>query len=225
MGMQSVTLVPGVNTEKTLSANEAGVSISQLVRSKDNMLQSYGGWEPFSVATVPSTVRDLHIWQTLSATQYVGIGATNNLAVATVDSYTDITPTTRVSDVAPNVSISSANNVVTIVDSNASPSPSMTVSFETPIAIGNILLTGLYPLNTVISSISYTILSSVVPSTTIASSGILPVFQVFVDNNIVRTSACRITYVANLLLCDFLLRQWKLKTNTFAGTWSVCRTH
>ena len=94
MPMQSVQLRPGVNVERTFSANEAGVSQSQLIRYKDQMIQTYGGWSQYVPSAIPSTVRALHAWQDISGEQYIGVGATANLVIVSDGTNSDITPQT-----------------------------------------------------------------------------------------------------------------------------------
>lgn len=185
MPMVSVNLIPGVNTEKTLAANEAGVSQSQLLRYKDGMIQTYGGWASLGAITIPSTVRDLHAWQDISAVDWLSAAATNNLIVASSSASYDVTPQTIVSNVAPNLSISSGSQLVTVVDANSGPSIYNTVFFNTPISIGNLFLNGAYPIASVLSTGSYIITSSIAASTTITSSGKLPIFNTTAGSAIV----------------------------------------
>jgi hypothetical protein len=96
MPMQSIQLRPGVNVERTLAANEAGVSRSQLIRYKDQMIQTYGGWSQYIPSAIPSTVRALHAWQGISGSdqQYLGVGAVANLIIVSDGAVSDITPQT-----------------------------------------------------------------------------------------------------------------------------------
>jgi hypothetical protein len=178
MPFGAVQLRPGVDVQHTLSDNEAGVSKAQLIRYKDGLLQTYGGWVDYVSFTISSTVRELHAWQGLTSNQYLAVGATQSLSVINSASVNNnITPQTNTTNPAPNFSISSGSNVVSIVDGGSSASIYSTVFFNTPVAVGNLLLTGAYAINSVQSSSVYTILSSVVASTTIASSGKLPIFD------------------------------------------------
>jgi hypothetical protein len=182
MTWSAVQLVPGVDTQKTLSANSAGVSVSQLIRYKEAMIQTVGGWAQY-YATFGSTVRDLHPWQDAAGTQHLSIAGTGNLGVVTAGSYQDITPQTVTTNPAPNFSISSAtggsaNLVCTIVDANANASLYNTIYLNTPVAIGPYLLNGAYPIHTVGGSTVYTILLPYASTATVASSGILPIFNI-----------------------------------------------
>lgn len=185
MGMQSVTLKPGVDVEATPSLNEAGISESQMIRFKHGLTQTAGGFELFNLTTIPSTINALFAWQDIDAVDRLAVGARFNVVVMTTGSYQDITPQTRLSSNAPNVSISSGSDVVTIVDVNAGVSELDSVWFLTPISIGNLLLKGAYPIEAAPSTGSFTIISSVVASTTIASSGILPSFTTAANSALV----------------------------------------
>lgn len=177
MPMASVTLRPGVNTERTLALNEAGVSISNLIRYKDQLIQKIGGWQLYYPLTIASTIRDIHGWQGLTGNKYLAVGATGSLNVITNGSNNDITPQTRTSDFTPNFSVSSGSAVVTVTDPGSSASLFDTVYFNTPVAVGGILLSGAYPINTVGGSSSYTVVAANVSSVAVVSSGLLPLFN------------------------------------------------
>src|SRR5216684_3750085 len=163
----------------TQTANQAGVSLSQCLRYKDGMIQAYGGWVPYGSLTSPSTVRDLHAWQTLAGNKYLGVGATQNLLIirSSVNSGTDITPQTITNtSTAITFSITSGSNQVTVTDSNSGASIYNTVYFNTPVSLGTIFLSGAYPIQVVLSSGSYTFNASANSTATISSGGTLPAF-------------------------------------------------
>lgn len=174
----AIQLKPGVDVQHTLSDNAAAVSVSQLIRYKENLIQCYGGWVNYVSFTIPSTVRDLHPWQDINAVQHLGVGATQTLAVVTAGSYQDITPQTTTTNPTPNFSISSGSNVLTIVDGAANATTFNTIYFNTPVAIGGFLLNGAYPINAVLGSTIYTVLLPSVSTATVASSGKLPIFSI-----------------------------------------------
>ena len=179
MPMTSINLRPGVNTMVTLSQNEAGVSAANLVRYQQGMIQKYGGWSQYFPTAIGSTIKELWGWQGLTNSKYLGIGATQSLSVIqSGGGLTNITPQTFTTNNPPNLSISSGSNVVTVVDANSSANVLTTIYFNTPIAIGNLLLNGPYNIATALGSSDYTILSSVAATTTITSSGVLPLFSV-----------------------------------------------
>jgi len=172
----TVILRPGVNTQRTKALNEAGVSVSNLIRYKDGLIQKIGGWDSYYPLTITSTIRAIHAWQGATGTQYVAVGATGQLGIITAGSLSDVTPQTRTSDFTPDFSISSGSNVVTVVDPGSSLSTFDVAYFNTQLAVGGTLIQGPYQVNTVGGSSSYTILSSGDSSSTVVSSGILPIF-------------------------------------------------
>lgn len=173
----AIQLKPGVDTQLTLSANSAGVSQSQLIRYKESLIQTIGGWQNFVNMTIGSTVRDLHPWQDINGNKHLGVAATSNLGVITAGSYQDITPQTNTTNPPPNFSISSGSNILTVVDGGSSASTFNTVYFNTPISVGSFLLSGAFPINSVTGSSIYTIKLPSNSSSTVTSSGILPVFS------------------------------------------------
>src|ERR1700722_12600402 len=158
MAFGEVKLIPGVNTERTPTLNEAGASQSQLIRYKDSLIQKYGGWQlyyPFATTTVP---RDLHGWVDLQNNNHLSIGATNGLSIITNGALNVVTPQQLVSDTVPNLSTVGNSPTVTIVDPNISNVTTFdSVYIETPLSIGGLVLSGLFPISTIVSSTSFTI--------------------------------------------------------------------
>jgi hypothetical protein len=140
----SVTLVPGVNTERTPTLLKAGISSSSFIRFKDDLVQKLGGWTIYysGVAGVP---RDLHAWEDLNQVTHLGVGSTAALTVITSGSGADITPQNLISDFAPNFSTTASSNLVTIVDPNINNvTTNDAVYFNVPVSIGGLILFGLY---------------------------------------------------------------------------------
>ena len=189
MPMAAALLKPTVDVERTLSANEAGISVSQLVRFRNDLIETLGGWEQYVSLSMGSTVRDLHAWEDSVAVPRLGVGATQDLLVITSGSASTITPQQLTTNPTPNFSISSGSFAVTVADPNSGPSIYNTVFFNTPISIGNLFLNGAYPIASVLSTGSYTITSSVEASTTITSSGILPYFTTSSGSPVVTVNA------------------------------------
>ena len=176
MAMQSVQLRPGVNTEKTLSANEAGVSQSQLIRYKDQMIQTYGGWTQYVPSAIPSTVRSLHAWQDISGEQYLGVGATANLVIVSDGTNSDITPQTATVNSSASFTATLGSQTVSVVVPNSSGYGSVytSVFFNTPVSIVGQIISGAYQITSVLSSISFNISLTNAATATSTSSGTLP---------------------------------------------------
>jgi hypothetical protein len=178
MPWQAIQLMPGVDTQKTLSANQAGVSQSQTIRYKEGLIQTVGGWQNFVGFTVGSTVRDLHPWQDADGNDWLSAAGTGTVSVINGSTLLIITPQTVTTNPPPNISLSSGSALATIVDANANASVFNTIYFNTPVSVGAYLLNGAYPINSVLGSTIYTILLPSISSATVASSGILPVFSI-----------------------------------------------
>lgn len=189
MPMAAIQLRPTVDIERTLALNEAGISVSQLIRFKGDLIETYGGWTQYLPTLIPSTVKDLHPWQDVAGNKHLGIAATQNLMVATSGSVSDITPQILTSNTSTSVSVASGSFAVTVFDPNSGAATYNSVYFNTPISIGNLYLNGAYQIASVLSTGSYTITSSVAATTTINTSGVLPTFSVSSGSPVVTVSS------------------------------------
>lgn len=196
MPMASVILRPSVNTQLTPSLNEAGISESQLIRSKDQLVEKLGGWNQYYPITIGSTIHDLHAWQGLQGRKYLSVAASTLLAVIESGNLSVVSPQTRESSFAPNFSVSSGSNVITVVDAGSSLTTFDAVFFNTPVSVGTTFLSGAYPINTVGGSSSYTIISSATSNTAVVSSGKLPIFDATANSGIVTVTLSNNNYVS-----------------------------
>jgi hypothetical protein len=172
-----VTLVPGVNVERTATLLKAGYNQSQLIRFKDSLGQKLGGWQRYYPNAVPGVPRDLHAWQDLNGTDHLSVGTTTQLAVITNNSYQDITPQTLTTNPAPNFTTSANSPVVTVTDPNISNVTVYdSVLFNTPIAVDGIILSGLYAITEITGTHSYEITAADSAVSGVTSQGVVPVF-------------------------------------------------
>lgn len=169
-------LRPGVNTQRTKALNEAGVSVSNLIRYKDGLIQKIGGWDSYYALTNASTIRCIHAWQGATGTQYLAVGGTGNLGIITSGSLSDVTPQTRLSNFTPAFSVSSNSATITVVDAGSSASVYDVAFFNTQVAIGSAFIQGAYQIQSIGGSSSYTITSTGISTSAVTSSGILPIF-------------------------------------------------
>lgn len=184
---QDIELVPGVNTELTLEANKAGISVAQLIRYKAGCVQKLGGWTQFYPTSVSSTpIRDVHAFQGLLGNKAIASASLTNVSIiSSAGVLTVITPQINQTTPPLSLSVTSGSNVVTVVDAGAGAGTYSGVNFNIPVAIvssegsslGGILLFGCYPINSEISSGSYTILSSNPSPITVSSGGTFPTFE------------------------------------------------
>jgi hypothetical protein len=177
MPFADVKLKPGISVDWTPTLNEAAYSQSQLIRFRDQLAQKYGGWVkfyPFAVSGIP---RELHAWQDLNGVNHLAVGTTTQFAVVTGGALSAITPQQLVSNFAPNFSTVINTATVTIVDPNISNVTTFdSVFFDTPVSIGGIILSGLYPIVQVTGVHSYQITAKSNATATVNNAGTVPAF-------------------------------------------------
>jgi hypothetical protein len=186
MPFGAVTLIPGVDVEKTPTLNQAGYSASQLIRWRDGLAQKYGGWTAFYPLAVGGVPRDLHAWEDLNTVNHLSVGTTTQLSVITNGSLQNITPQTLISNFAPNFSTVSTTPTVTIIDPNISNVTTFdSVFFDTPISVGGIILSGLYPIILIIGTHSYEITAATNATSTVNNAGAVPAFTTALGSSVV----------------------------------------
>ena len=156
MPHQSFKLIPGVDTTKTPALNEAAISQSQLIRfvpdrTMGGIIQKLGGWTKYVSTSMGSIVRALWAWEDTNSNSYLAAGcegrpagAGGALQVIENGNATDITPQAIVFNQSPNFSTSTGSNQVTVVLTGASITNLDSVYIETQIAVGGLILYGLY---------------------------------------------------------------------------------
>lgn len=177
MPIVALKLIPGVNADFTPTLNQAGISACNLIRFKDKLPQKLGGWlkfYPFALAGIP---RALHGWADLNATNHLAVGTTAQLVIITNDSLQDITPQQIVSNFSPNFSTVINTPTVIIVDPNISNITTFdAIFFNTPIAVGGLVLEGLYPVSLVTGAHGYQITAATNATSTVNNGGAVPTF-------------------------------------------------
>lgn len=176
MPFATLKLLPGVNTEKTLALNEGGVSVSNLIRYKDNLIEKMGGWTKFYPYAMGSRVRCLHAWDDLNLNQWLAVGCESVFNVISSGALKDISPQIATVDTTVNFTTTSGSNSITIVDSVRDASIYDTVFIKTPVSVGGVVLSGLYPVAVDGGTTAYTILASSNATSSVSNGGAVPVF-------------------------------------------------
>lgn len=173
----SVILKPGVDVELTPTLNTAGYSESSLIRFKSNLAQKVGGWTryyPFAVGGIP---RSLHAWRDLNEDDFLAVGTTTSLGAISGNNLYAITPQQLTTNETPDFSTTNGSATVTVVDvgiSNVTTYDS--IEFKTPVSVGGIILSGVYPIDIILSSTSYRITAFTEATSTVANGGAVPAF-------------------------------------------------
>lgn len=186
MAFAGVRLIPGINVEKTPTLNEAGYSDCSLGRFRDGLFQKIGGWEKFYPLAVAGTPRDLHAWQDLNQVNRLALGTTSQLAVIASGSLRTLTPQTLTSDFAPDFTTTNGSPLVEVDDPNISNVTVFdTAFFNTPISVGGIILSGLYPIESITGTTTYTVRAATDATASVASGGAVPEFTTTSGSSIV----------------------------------------
>lgn len=185
MPQAPLKIQPGVNTTRTPTLLEAGFKSASLVRWREGLPEKIGGWQKFFASAVNGVPRVLHAWQDLSDVDRLAVATTQELAIIANSTKTTLTPQLFISDVAENFSTTSGDATVTIVDTNLTGSVTGydVVHIKTPIAVGGLLLHGLYPITARIDTTSYTIEASSNAAGTVANGGAVPQFATTADSD------------------------------------------
>lgn len=153
----AVKLIPGVDTSKTPTLNEAAISQSQLIRfipdrSGGGLVQKLGGWSAYYGGMFSSPVRALNAWEDLDNDRYLGVGAEQQLSVISNGLVRTITPQTAQIDTALDhtigkidVSTTSGSALVTFGAPATTIDSYDSVDIRTPVSVGGLVLFGVYP--------------------------------------------------------------------------------
>jgi len=185
----SVTLVPGIDVEKTPTLNEAGISQSQLIRFRENLVQKIGGWQQYYAFNIAGTPRDLHAWQDLNGATHLLAGTTSSLNVITSGSLQNITPQQFSSNTTVSFSTVANSTTVTVTDANINNISTLdTVMINTPVSIASVILSGLFPIVSTLGGTGYTINVPSPANATATATGSLPLFQTATSSNLVNVN-------------------------------------
>jgi len=199
----AVKLIPGVNQNETPALNQAGISVSNLIRfiydpQLGGLIQKLGGWTKYYPNPIPSIARALFGWEDTNAVTHLAVGMQNKpgtygseLAVITNGTLVDITPQYVIDDAPPVASSTSGSPYIVITDTVVENITAYdSVYITTHIAIGGIVLFGIYPCdpNGYIAGTSYTVgatdvLGNLLAATSTSSSPTLPQFATTSGSN------------------------------------------
>ena len=213
MPHNALKLIPGVDTTKTPTLNEAAISQSQLIRfvpdrTLGGLVQKLGGWTKFYANTTGSIVRALWAWEDTNNNSYLAVGAEGKpagaggaLQVIVTGGSTDITPEQSTANVAVNFSTTVGSNEITIVHTASNITDYDNVYIQVPVSIGGLILFGQYQCFS-INANSYKIYAKDIfgnplyATATVANGGVVPKFTVTTGSGFVTVTLPDHGYVA-----------------------------
>jgi hypothetical protein len=208
MPIASVKLRPGVDVERTITLNEAGISQTQLCRFKDGLVQSVGGWVQWYSQTLAYTPRVMLSFTDLNGNVYTAVGTDGDIYVINNNAATDLTPVSIIENVAPEFSTVNGSSTVTINASGTTPTAGLGIFINTPVSVGGLIIQGGYNIITVTGA-SYTITAASNATSTVTNGGAVAVYTTTIG-----------TPAINVLLNNHRLTvgsQWTEKVPTAVG--------
>lgn len=195
LALQEIRLVPGFDREMTPTLAQANIIDGAFVRWKEGLWEKMGGWVRYYPNSLGAIARAIWGWQDVNLNLRLAYGTAPFLKVLTAGALIDITPqnTTTNTAIGTNPATQATfttvlgQTSVTVTDPNISnPSINNWVDIQTPVAIGGIVLYGLYQIASVISSTSYTIVSGVPATANAGPAGALMTFQTTASSTLVQ---------------------------------------
>ncbi len=190
MGIVSLKLVPTVNAELTPALNQAGISSCNLIRFKEHLPEKLGGWSKFYPFALTGIPRDIHAWKDLNSNNHLAIGTVGTgselIVISNGTTASDITPLTVTSNFTANFSTIGGSTTINVTDPNiANVTIYDSVLFNTPVAIGGLVLQGLLPIISITGTSSYTLQFSSAATSTATGTGTIPSFNITSGSQIV----------------------------------------
>lgn len=182
MPFAEINLVPSVNVETSPADNPSGVQESNFVRWRANLPEKRGGCTLYINQQLSGSPLALKPWGDFKGESFLGIAtpttvykflkSTNSLEIITPKYY-------DVPFASPTFSTSAGSPIITITDPSE---PGVTafdsVEFNTPVAIGGLILIGTYPIQSPSGTNTYTVDVGYPATATVTSiAGTLPIFQ------------------------------------------------
>jgi len=178
MPLQKLQFRPGLNREGTDYSNEGGWYDADKVRFRSGFPEKIGGWSRMATAQFLGLARSLWNWVGLNSANYLGVGTNLKYYVEQGGTYYDVTPVVYVSspDLNNCFTITNGSNVVTVVDSQYSPSAGDFVTFSGANTISTSNITGTilnqeYEIVSLVNSIAYTITVSITANANATGGG------------------------------------------------------
>lgn len=177
MGMAMLRLKPGVNAEVTPSQLEAGYAQANQIRYRNGLAEKLGGWEKYYGFAVGGVPKCLHAWVDLGNDENLGIGSTTLLGVLSDGNLTSLTPQTKTTNGATFTTTNGSANVTVTDASILNVTTYDSIEFLTPVAIGGLILSGLYPINLVLGATQFRIVASSNATSSAGPAGTVPSFN------------------------------------------------
>lgn len=192
----AITLLPGVNTNRTPAMNQASIVNCDMIRFMSDsrggcLVQKLGGWTKFFPSAITSIIRSLRAFESILGDAILAVGAEKELSVIKSGVKTVLTPQELVSNSSINFSTQAGNPQTEIIDSNGTVVTEFdSVYIATPVSVGGVVFFGSYsiiPSRDIPYFVNYLdALGNITPvPQTVVSGGVVPNFSTVTGSSFV----------------------------------------
>lgn len=176
MPTNTVKVTPGVRLEQTPTLLQTSLVASDHIRWRGGLPEKLGGWLQFWAFTIAGVARQLWAWEDLGFNKHLAVAGDLSVTVLTGSNSVDVTPQFNTSDTTPDFSTTSGSSLVSIVDSISNASIYDSVQVDVNVAVGGLIIFGLYPIVSVQSSTQYTIDAGANATSTVTDGGVVATY-------------------------------------------------
>jgi len=175
MPLKKLELKPGVDRERTRYSSEGGWYECDKVRFRQEFPEKIGGWKRISANTFTGICRSLWAWTTLAGQRFVGVGTHQKFYLELGGNYYDITPIRATTTNAATFAATNTSTTITVTDSSHGAAVGDFVTFSSAVSLGGTITAAIlnaeFEVQTVPSSNTYTITSSVAANSSDSGNG------------------------------------------------------
>lgn len=161
---------PGIITERTARGARGRFTAGNLVRFRQGLPESIGGWQAATAQTFKGACRALHDWTNLAINRYVGLGTSSKLYILSGGALNDITPLRLSGQLTGPFTTTNGSPVVRVAHTAHGAIDGAFVTYSNATAVGGITIDGEYVI-TVVDVNSYDITHSIAATSSAAGGG------------------------------------------------------
>jgi len=176
MPLTKLNFKAGISSDNTPYSSEGGFVDGDKIRFRLGTPEKMGGWSKYSPNDYEGSARRLHNWIALDGSDFLGLGTELKYYIEEGQTFNDITPI-RVITSAGDITFSASNGstTITVIDPAHGANENDFVTFSGADSLGGVITAAIlnieYKIVALISSNSYTIISSVAANSSDTSNG------------------------------------------------------
>jgi hypothetical protein len=175
MALQKLQFKPGIVRDTTDYTNEGGWFDCDKVRFRMGLPETIGGWAKFTTSTMLGTCRSLHVWSSLTGTNYVGAGTSKKFYIVDGDEPNDITPIRLTTTGTATFAAVDGSSTLTVTDPSNDVYLGDFVTFSAAVSLGGVItalvLNQEYEVTNVVDGNTYEITASVTANASDSGNG------------------------------------------------------